>query len=446
MSLSPNAPASRPAAPAPRPDLEALLLEAVRQRDGQAAARRVQQWVHRRGVASLEHFQLEILAPSEGSVAFDWLCQVIDEGPVAVAVPVAASQPSPVAAAIPGPQAGDAATRAIAAVDAAFDALAAEFPQFRRPDPALQHVAFGATDAAPSAGVPLEPPVAPEQPVAVLAASSEAFRPELQSADIDLEEPPAVLEEPPADLFDDPVLFPSAVGHALVGRRFSFDIPQPAAEPASELPAWPASPNIAEAASVNTAEPTVALESAALEEATAQEATAQEAPLARLRHRLRRGLSLTRVRTLMRDCLDEAVASLHPPQHGPLDVVMEAGESDDFACQDERLPDPAGITPTSTLTPPLASSVASVEPSRLPAPGPSTAPEPPAPAPAFALVAMAGVQDIAVQDVAAPPSPAAQLRERLRARRVETRPAPAPASLSDLRAWLPSDDDLPRAS
>ena len=61
-------------------------------------------------------------------------------------------------------------------------------------------------------------------------------------------------------------------------------------------------------------------------------------------------------------------------------------------------------------------------------------------------MAMAAVQDVAAHDVAAPLSPAAQLRQRLRSRRVDTRPAPAPASLSDLRAWLPSVDDVSRAS
>ncbi len=426
MSLSPNAPALRPAAPAPRPDLEALLLSAVRQRDHQAAAWLVQQWVHRRSVGSLEHFQLEILAPSEGSEAFDWLCQLIDEGPLAVsapaalAAPLAAAETSSAAVAIPAPPSGDVEARAIAAVDAAFDALAAEFPQFRLPDPADQFVVVSAPDGATSVNVQLEPPVAPERPIAseqpmsASAQISKTLSSELLSADIDLDAPPVVLEEPPAELFEDPILFPLAASDPLAGRRFSFEIPHhPAPEVTSE----------------DTSEPVAGDGPAAL-----AEAAQQDAPLARLRHRLRRGLSLTRVRTLMRDCLDEAVASLNPPQAEPLDAVIDTGAAQDFACQDEGVATPSPSA--AALASPLVTAIASVEPSA------------PAPAPAFAplALAMAAGQDVAAHDVAAPLSPAAQLRQRLRSRRVDTRPAPAPASLSDLRAWLPSVDDVPRAS
>ncbi len=442
MSLSPNAPAPRPAAPAPRPDLEALLLSAVRQRDHQAAAWLVQQWVHRRSVGSLEHFQLEILAPGEGTEAFDWLCQLIDEGPLAVAAPAALAAPlavaetSSAAVAIPAPPPGDVEARAIAAVDAAFDALAAEFPQFRLPDPADQFVVVGAPDGATSVNVQLEPSVAPERPIAseqpmtASAQISQTLSPELLSADIDLDEPPAVLEEPPAELFEDPILFPLAASDPLAGRRFSFEIPQAPVESAiAEPPSGPPHHSAPEVTSEDTSEPVAGDGPAAL-----AEAAQQDAPLARLRHRLRRGLSLTRVRTLMRDCLDEAVASLNPPQAEPLDAVMDTGAAEDFACQDEGVATPSPSAAASALASPLVTAIASVEPS--------------APAPAFAplALAMAAVQDVAAHDVAAPLSPAAQLRQRLRSRRVDTRPAPAPASLSDLRAWLPSVDDVSRAS
>lgn len=64
---------SRPV-PAPQPDLSSRLLAAVAERDASLASRLGQRWVHRRGLAALDHFLLTALAPSQGPDAAQWLC------------------------------------------------------------------------------------------------------------------------------------------------------------------------------------------------------------------------------------------------------------------------------------------------------------------------------------------------------------------------------------
>ncbi len=63
---------SRPV-PAPQPDLRSRLLAAVAERDHTLACRLGQQWVHRRGLAALDHFLHAELAPSQGLEAAEWL-------------------------------------------------------------------------------------------------------------------------------------------------------------------------------------------------------------------------------------------------------------------------------------------------------------------------------------------------------------------------------------
>lgn len=82
---------SRPL-PAPQPDLSSRLLAAVAERDQSLAARLGQQWVHRRGLDTLERFLLTVLAPSQGLEAAQWLRAEL--GLVAVAAP-AAPTPAP---------------------------------------------------------------------------------------------------------------------------------------------------------------------------------------------------------------------------------------------------------------------------------------------------------------------------------------------------------------
>ena len=65
--------ASRPLPAIPRPELSDRLLAAVAERDGALANRLLQQWVHRRGLPSLEAWILGPLAASQGPGASAWL-------------------------------------------------------------------------------------------------------------------------------------------------------------------------------------------------------------------------------------------------------------------------------------------------------------------------------------------------------------------------------------
>ena len=65
--------ASRPLPAIPRPELSDRLLAAVAERDGALAHRLLQQWVHRRGLLSLEAWILGPLLSSQGPGASAWL-------------------------------------------------------------------------------------------------------------------------------------------------------------------------------------------------------------------------------------------------------------------------------------------------------------------------------------------------------------------------------------
>jgi hypothetical protein len=65
--------ASRPLPTPPRPELSDRLLAAVAERDGALANRLLQQWVHRRGLPSLDAWILGPLAASQGPGASAWL-------------------------------------------------------------------------------------------------------------------------------------------------------------------------------------------------------------------------------------------------------------------------------------------------------------------------------------------------------------------------------------
>ena len=65
--------ASRPLPTPPRPELSDRLLAAVVERDGGLANRLLQQWVHRRGLPSLDAWIFGPLAASQGPGASAWL-------------------------------------------------------------------------------------------------------------------------------------------------------------------------------------------------------------------------------------------------------------------------------------------------------------------------------------------------------------------------------------
>ena len=71
-------PAPQPRLPLPpRPDRESQLLEAIRRRDTDATLRLCQSWVHRRGLAELEHFRLQKLSIGPDTGAEAWFEAVL---------------------------------------------------------------------------------------------------------------------------------------------------------------------------------------------------------------------------------------------------------------------------------------------------------------------------------------------------------------------------------
>ena len=85
--------ASRPLPPPPRPELSDRLLAAVAERDGGLANRLLQQWVHRRGLLSLEAWILGPLASSQGPGASAWLRHCLEDRTQA---PMAALETAPI--------------------------------------------------------------------------------------------------------------------------------------------------------------------------------------------------------------------------------------------------------------------------------------------------------------------------------------------------------------
>ena len=71
--------ASRPLPAIPRPELSDRLLAAVAERDGARAHRLLQQWVHRRGLLSLEAWILGPLLSSQGPGASAWLRHCLED-------------------------------------------------------------------------------------------------------------------------------------------------------------------------------------------------------------------------------------------------------------------------------------------------------------------------------------------------------------------------------
>lgn len=158
----------RPSSPAPRPDPAAVLLEAIQLRDAFLSRRLVQQWVHRRGLASLQEFQTTTLVSVAGSEAGLWLEALLE--PSSAAIPQAEQ-----ALSIEEPR---------QQVEAAFAALAAEFAA---PVPCLDPV-----PAPAQSSVDPPSPVAAALPVSFSIASSTDLA--VASAS-----PSAVEGRPPAD-------------------------------------------------------------------------------------------------------------------------------------------------------------------------------------------------------------------------------------------------------
>jgi len=231
-----------------RPDPEALLLEAVRDRRLHESLARLQSCVHRKGLDWLHQFQTLTLPALEGDEAAAWLEALLGspaeesyrtDGPLLVPYMVP-------------PRGGEEKTwleqRAIAAVDGAIASMLEEFPELALPAPSLCF-ALPLAAAPPAPPVPEVLPARTPPPVFSFAgsraeASMETDGPQLEplSAEVSDErgkddpshlkafdsaafiDDPALLEGPPADAAAPWQRSAAEIGAALgsrLARRFS---------------------------------------------------------------------------------------------------------------------------------------------------------------------------------------------------------------------------------
>ena len=535
------APGSAPSIPA-RPDLEAELLLAMGLRDASTSLRLVQQLVHRRGVGALESLRCRSLAIEPDQRGWIWLSQLGPDAaastpspqrPAAVVSPQgvdvtaaispgvdAAAQPmelepsvlpvpslglAPAAAPLVSAAPMDLNLRVETAVDAAFEALAAEFPGHGRlaaaesgrlgfaavqtgsiqPEPlvldqqelfepelvqlelvhaelvqleldhaelvqtGLSQAELVSTESAQPVGNHQPEPSSQAAPFDQTAESDQVNLAGLaegwfaiEAPSLELAEPCADLEEPPAELFS--VSQPYDSLEQRPRQSFSFLIPRPLDQElaGAEL----STTNAASAESwqqqgAGDCGQEQGVEGSGDDPSLVGQAARlwhrAEGRMGGLRDRVRRRLSLARLKVLVQDCVEEAVSSFQgsnplaePQQQGTLEQVSGAVEA-------------AAPVDSWALEPPLSA----------PAPGGGGFGSEPAihqaPVAAFGPP-LAGESLAPLPVVAEAParlSTTQQVRQRLLGRRQdETPPAPAPQALSDLRAWLAADDDLPRAS
>lgn len=470
-----------PAPLAPRPEPGALLLEAVRQRHSQCCLQLAQQWVHRRGVGDLQRFCSTELVGSLGVEASTWLQNLLafegpgdtlpatastatcaaeagsinladaaaagnaslvmtdaaPEGETTAAVltvssiggvpPVDASEllSSPLTASESSflqespAQEQELQTRAVAAVDEAFAALA---ESFEKPEQ------ISAPDSLPVRGG-LWPSLR-----TTAASLSSAFRPAVadggssHAADAQSDPIPTPGGEQ-APILETHLCEAEAVAVAAPGLTMQDDPTIPELHPT--LPSSGEDGAVADPATTKPGETSSTPAAAAGENAT--ETTSQDGLLQRLRGRIETGRlpRLSRLRAVMRDCVEETVALLRTPEaeHHEENGGFETNQSLEGAPPTQAAPD------FSWTLDPLPS----------PATGPATSSSPSVPA--------ATGQATTADAASGAPSPSRQApSSRLRfglppaKPAVGDRPAPAPAALSDLRAWLPDSGDLPRAS
>ena len=237
MSLNPPSQPSGPTAHPSRPDPEARLLEAVRQRRRHESLDRLQRCVHRRGLDWLHQFQTLTLPALEGQEAANWFGALLGDGSghaapgAAVALgtlpveSVTTDDRLLMLAAADPPGGGEHQAwieqRATAAVDGAIASMLAEFPELVPPAPSLAFV-LPLTVAPPAPTVPevlpaRKPPpvfsfaraVAPMEPAAPQPeplpgdvtdeSGKEGLSHRDQSDSAALFDDPAALEGPPAD-------------------------------------------------------------------------------------------------------------------------------------------------------------------------------------------------------------------------------------------------------
>jgi hypothetical protein len=462
-----------PAPLAPRPEPGEQLLEAVRQRQPQMSLRLALQWVHRRGVHDLRRYCSGDLSAALGPEAVIWLEELLAlEAPILSNSPALASTPH-------APQVG------LMVEGGRATAASGSLPGRRAVAPSEPEDLAEATCSAPTpwtgggaefAPAPpsgAEPQPLQEQPALeqelqaraeaavdeAFAALAQSFQekdatpaPECLPVAAEGTAPQSAPEPLPVRSGLWPSLRASAITLGSAFRPVDGEMTSPAhdLESSSSAPLLQEqSPNDSEAGAPSGPQPVVAVigldttPASASESACPAPTDASEVPakvqeeaglLQRLRGRIRTGRlpRLSRLRAVMRDCVDETVALLRTPEperndddggfdlHQPLESAMPTEQQPSFSWSLDPLP--------------LAS----------PPPTASSDNPPPAP-PSQASTSEANGA------VSMPPRPSAASRLRFdlpvsKPAGEGDRPAPAPSGLSDLRAWLPDRGDLPRAS
>ena len=337
---------------------------------------------------------------------------------------------APVASAALAPVAGgqgletcvDLSLRAETAVDVAFEALAAEFPGYGR----LEIAEPG------QAGLGTVEPGRMERGAQVERVQSEPVplelvHPDQQALPADLSSPSRFDRSSPA-LDQRP------------RRRFSFVIPQPLDQEPVGADATTASGRDGSwqeqgAGDSGQEHGVLALgDDPSLVDQAAHLWSRAEGRMGRLRDRLRRRLSLARLKGVVQDCVEEAVSGFQGSQPAAETWPQEA--------QDQWLG--AGVVLAAAdpwpQEQPLAAAVGGFGSPQVGHQAPVAAFGPP----------LGGESSAPTPVVVEPParlSPTQQVRQHLLGgQKGDARPAPAPQALSDLRAWLAADDDLPRAS
>ena len=510
-----------PAPLASRPDPGAMLLEAVRQRQRESSLKLTQQWVHRRGVLDLERFCSTQLTSALGSEALVWLQELLDLG---TAIPIRDTAPS---SSFPGaPSASDDSLSA-ASLSAANQSRSADIWGVEAESAAAGQAATADPAVSPDVPpTPLHPPLAPAAPspmdeapapdpelqARAVTAVDEAFAALAQSFQEETEaaasaplpsfpEPSPAAKTPPQPMPVPGSLWPSlqasatglssAIAPGSGGQSSLAAVSQcDSAAPlrpvqvqpdggisldasASPAPHPQHNPTAAEAQpSLAASEP--AHGPAMLADGHSAESAEQGGLFRRLRGRLQTGglQPLSRLRTVMRDCVEETMALLSPPESERQD---EDGGSDTYPLSAPSLAadeQPSASWDIDPFLPPSTAPVSGAEAQAEAEASPATVadsqvpeanshmpeansqvPEADSRVPEANSHVPEANSHVPEADSHAPapslPSRAPRLRFRLPVSQRTVggdRPAPAPPALSDLRAWLPDPGDLPRAS
>ncbi len=441
-----------------RPDPEAELLKALGRRDANTCLRLLQHLVHRRGVGALESLRRRrSLALEPEQLDWIWLDQLLAAESIAAAALLtpaqqAFSEPNPLVDEVSS--VGSATAQLAAMAVAVGLAMTLDLAVAGTPDQGGELGILAQGPELQPVPVPLELVGRPELDLRAESAVDAAF--EALAAEFPVYGQPAELaeqllaedQEPPADLIGELALDRAA--ELQPQRPFSFVIPRPLEQ---ALAGGDSSGHVPDSSICPGDGPELAVEPEGDDVGPEQVAGfwgRAEGRMAGLGDRLRSRFSLTRVKTLVRDCVEEAVSSLQGPnpvagsqpqalleQADPATTGAGTGASGNLAAASGA----AGLaTPWPLLQPDdtLASESAARTPSLHQAPVAAFGPR---------CAADSGSPNPTAAEPQARLSTTQQLRQRLLGgRQGETRPAPAPQALSDLRAWLAADDDLPRAS